>query len=166
MKKHLFSVLAVATALILGLSSCAKEDPASPLNADMTQTATIIGYITYEPNLSIPAPNTTVFVPSANVKITATMNYSDIKAGTTGKFILPTSYDESTGLYKVEVPATNNAAANVTVSIDSYVGTQIDGANVTKKGTWKPTSPGAVAVNKGETTRSDVTFAFTAAPIQ
>ena len=170
MKKILLSMTAVCT--LLCFSACSNKDVATPLKLNTTTTATIKGYVTYQPD------NTVVdrAKPSAsNVSITATVANSSLSSyATNGKLTLRTSYDASSGMYTIEVPAPSNGAAiAVTTSVSSFSGPQLQAGTTpaTKNrvfGYYTPTpATFNTTVSAGQTvlgTRIDYTFA--AAPIQ
>jgi len=123
MKKFLYFFCATAMVLSLGLSSCVKEDPARPLEVDLSKTATVQGRILFNTDLTLTEPVLTA--PSAaNVTITARINYSSIVNGGSGVHIIQNiTYNASTGDFTIQVPV-SEWGGTVTISINDFTGTQ------------------------------------------
>lgn len=165
MKKQIFSILAMAV-LALGLTSCSNDDPADALIVDETATATIIGYVSYIPDLST---GKAAYPASSDVKIIATVPYSDLTGNysANGNLEIAASYDSTTGLYKVNVPAIASISARVSIKFSAFNGSQVDAASVRVTGLWSPTTIADVTVAKGQTFKAaNVTYTFTPAPVQ
>ena len=167
MKKQLFSILAMAI-LALGLTSCSKDDPAQPVTVDETATATIIGYVSFVPDLTGAAKP--AYPAGSNVTITATVPYSSLNGEitTTGNLEIAASYDATTGRYKIDVPATLAATASVTINVSAFTGDRINAADVREIGVWTPNpTTTTVSVSKGQTFKAaNISYTFTAAPVQ
>ncbi len=167
--KKLFSVFAMAAlALSFGLTSCSDEDPAEAWNVDMTANSKITGYVTYQPDLSAATP--TAYPKSADVKFVATAKYSDIngRLTTTDAFDLTTSYDESTGMYTINVPA-SAAGLNVAITFSGFSGSQKPaGGGNSEKGYYTPSTVATQNVKAGQTlvVATNVAYTFKAAPVQ
>ena len=165
MKKQLFSILAMAV-LALGLTSCSKDDPAQPVTVDETATATIIGYVSYVPDLST---GKTAYPAGSDVTVTATVPYSSLNGGiATGNLEIAASYNATTGQYKIDVPATLATTALVTINVSAFTGDRINGSSVREIGVWTPTpATTTVSVNKGQTFKAtNISYSFTLAPVQ
>lgn len=153
MKKQLFSILAVTTALVLGLTSCAKEDTASNLEVDLSRTATIQGKILV--NTDETAVNPRWSAPST-VSLIATVPYSSLNAQASGTYVIPKeniSYESSTGIFTIKAPVSVQGTV-VTVKFEDFKGEvrQPDGTGTkTVKVIWKSQTRASVTVYPGET---------------
>ena len=166
MKKQLFSILAVAATLILGFSSCSKDDPATPINLDKTTTAYVKGYLSYQPDLTASVLN--AYPSSSDVVLSATVEYSSLSGlASAGSFEVPTAYDQSTGMYTIEVPASTNATG-VKIIFSGFSGTQRQTATTTVKGYWTPSSPVVYqSVTYGQTlVGPTIAYSIVPAPVQ
>jgi len=169
MKKMFLSMIAVA----MVMAACSKADVATPLEVDTTVTAYITGYVTYEPNTT--ATNPTTFVPSNNVVINATVDYADLNGfAASGALPVATSYNASTGMYTISVPAPRNATTptSVSISVSGFAGTQtqfVGGGPATTNvsGFYNPaTANFTQSVEAGQTVLgSTITFTFQPSPV-
>lgn len=138
MKKHLFTVMALAATLTLGLTSCTKEDPASPLVIDMQKTATVEGTLLVNPDIT-KAPADQKYDALKDVQIVAYVKYSTLNPNaSTGSYTVKATYTSSTGKFSVVVPATEDGVT-VTFAVSDVAGEQkqvVGPDNVTIVGTW------------------------------
>ena len=146
MKKYFFSFVSCAAifaaALTVSLSGCSFEDPAEPLEVDMTRTATIEGTLLWNNNTSTIPPNpaqspsttnparvpTYTAPPAASINIVATIPYSALNPSASGIYTVPQSditYSATDGKFTVKVPVGIDQSFNVvTINVSSFIGTR------------------------------------------
>lgn len=122
MKKQLKNVFVTAM-LAVGLlfSSCAKEDPAIPLNVNMDQTATIHGKILVNKN---EAATTQTWSAPDDFNVIATVPYSSLNSSAIGDYVIPSeniSYNKSAGEFTIKAPV-GIEGSNVTVKFSDFKG--------------------------------------------
>ena len=167
MKKQIHFVLAIAVALVVGLTACVKEDPSSPLVIDTTATAWVKGYVSYHPDLTVTP---SARYPSASdVTITATVTYASASSyAQSGSFVVTATYDVNTGLYTVAVPATNSGTS-VTIAFSSFSGSQKADATTTLRGMFTPAANITATVVAGQTysaASTNMAYSFVESPVQ
>ena len=134
MKKVFSFFAATAVMLSVGLSSCAEEDPAKPLEVDWDKVATVKGTIFY-----VPDANDNKLKASSNIKIRATIPYNSIFPGMgfSGNYVIPEGkidYSSSTGEYSFPVPV--EATGNVTITVEDFTGIRKNTSNVDEAVIW------------------------------
>lgn len=153
MKKQLFSILAVAAALVMGLSSCSKDDPSTPLNIELEKTATIQGTILYNGDVTKALADQKWSAPDA-VTIIATLPYANLHTSAAGTYTIPSdkiSYNKSTGEFTIIAPV-GTSATTVTVKVCAFKGTlkkNVNGDDKTVDGVWSE-STATASVKRGE----------------
>ena len=152
MKKQLFSILAMAV-LALGLTSCAKDDPATVVEIDHTRTATVQGKILVNTDETITPAR---WSAPSSVNFIATLPYSSLHSGASGTYVIPQeniSYNSSTGEFTITAPVGYNGSA-VTVKFEDFKGEvrkNVGGNQTNVKVIWKTKTASAVTVHPGET---------------
>ena len=130
MKKQLFSILAVAAALVLSLSSCSKDDPADAVQIKTERTATVSGTIVIPQNRKPDADGKYYYaVPQMTASdITATVTYAELMADTTltGTYTVPAeniTFDAATGKYTVTTTV-SHTETELVITLNDINGTQ------------------------------------------
>ena len=116
-----------AVALSLGLSNCAKEDPAKPLEIDQTRTATIKGVVLINADITkAPADQKYSAAPIKATDFVVTIPYDAFNSGASGTYFLPKdkiNYNASTGEFTITVPVGGNGTTDVSIVISDFLGT-------------------------------------------
>lgn len=128
MKKQLFSILAVAAALVLSLSNCSNDDPADALEVNIERTATITGTIVIQQNQQRDADGKLYYsVPQMTANdIKVTVAYTQLGYAVAGVYEVPTSnitFDTATGRYTIISPV-GPSATDVVITLNDISGTQ------------------------------------------
>jgi len=135
-------------ALSLGLSGCAKEDPAKPLDIGSFKTATVEGTILYITDVT--TGTTQKYSSPPTLEINASIPYSALKSGATGTYYIPKKdITYSGGKYTVTVPV-GPSGANVTIIVSPFLGTQKQtksGSNIDVNGLWRLSGGNSFTVN-------------------
>ena len=133
MKKVFCFFAAAAIGLPLMLSSCAKEDPAKPLEVNLSKTGTFKTTILAVTNTTV-TPQTYAAAPITKENIVATVLLRQLNPGlgasNTSTYLVPNSdidYNASTGVLEIKVP-TVDAGVTLTVSIISASGRRMQGS--------------------------------------
>jgi hypothetical protein len=115
MKKTIFSVMAL-TAIVIGSASCAKEDPAQPLNQysslNNENSATVSGILLVNPD-ETKAYADQKYAALANAKIKVTVSNADLYGGAASGDWASFVTTDLKGEFTVNIPAT---VGGVTVS--------------------------------------------------
>jgi hypothetical protein len=134
-------VMAVV-ALSLGVSGCAKEDPAKPLEVDWNRTGTVKGTILINPDITKAADEQKYSAPAiTSSNFVVSIPYADLNAGAGGTYIIKDklTYNSSTGEFTVTVPV-GVGGARVTIKMSDFEGTlkkEVGGTDKTVDVIWK-----------------------------
>ena len=110
MKKVNLIFASAAFALSVGLSGCAKEDPAKPLEINLNKTATIKGTVLYVENHSVTEP-TYKAAPISGSDIKIKIPYSDLNSlymGYDYYIVESKNISCSNGEFTATIPATDS----------------------------------------------------------
>lgn len=147
--KNVFVTALLATGLFI--SSCSTEDPATPLNVNMNQTATVCGKILINRNETV-SPQ--IWSAPENISIMATVPYSSLNSSATGTYVIPLSnitYKPS-GEFEIKAPV-GIEGSTITVKFFDFKGT----VKTNKKGEgtypviWKGQTQTSTKLYPGET---------------
>lgn len=118
MRKHLLSILAVV--MVLGLTSCGKEDTATDLNVDLNRVATVQGKILINTDETISPAR---WSAPTSVKLIATVPYSSLNSGASGTYVIPQENINygSDGTFTITAPVGVEGTA-VTVKFEDFKG--------------------------------------------
>lgn len=145
-----------AIVLSLGLSGCAKEDPANALDVDMNRTATINGTILVNADITKAPADQKYSAPAiTNESFIVTVPYSALNSGAAGTYVLPKDkITYSSGKYVITVPV-GVSNTQVTIKISDFTGSlkkTVSGADKTVDVIWKASAKQASkTVVAGET---------------
>lgn len=111
MKNLVFAIFALVSFVIV---SCDKDVETSPVSVDLSQKATVTGYVYADLNLTDAGKE-----PVANVEVIVSIPNSDLMSGASGNWI-DTIVTDNTGKFVATVP-TKNAGVNVTVTTTDFI---------------------------------------------
>ena len=142
MKKVVKFFAAAAIGLPLVFNSCASEDPAKPVELDLSQTGTFKVTILAVTDRSV-TDQTFVPAPIKAEHIVAYVPYYDLSPIVNdGNYFIPKQdikYDETTGVLEITVPTVYNKMVSLYVDILEASGeckVEVDGKSKTVKGKW------------------------------
>lgn len=117
-KVSIFALIALG-GLSMGMASCSKEDPATPLEINAEQTATINGKILINKDENTATPK---WAAPANVQIIATVPYSQLNSSASGTYTIKNvSYNATTGEFAIVAPVSANGSV-ITVKFADFKG--------------------------------------------
>ncbi len=161
--KKVFNFFAMAAVVLsLGLSGCAKEDPAEPLDVDLNRTAVLKGTILINADIAKTRADQKLSAPSITKDaFIVTLSYSDLNSGATGTYILPKDKIEykSTGEFTITAPV-GVGETTITVKVSDFTGTlkkTVSGTDKTIDVIWKGSdyAKGSLKVVPGQTSYFD-----------
>lgn len=117
-KVSIFALIALG-GLSMGMASCSKEDPATPLEINAEQTATINGKILINKDENTATPK---WAAPANVQIIATVPYSELNSSASGTYTIKNvTYNATTGEFAIVAPVSANGSV-ITVKFADFKG--------------------------------------------
>ena len=128
MKKVFRFFVAAAIALPLALSSCSKEDPAEPLEVDLTKSGTFKVTLLAVTN-TFASPQVYAAAPITKDNIVATVPYNTLNSSASGNYLIPKGnidYNTSTGVLEVKNVPTVENGITLTVKIIPVLGTRTE----------------------------------------
>ena len=126
--KRVCSIFAAAMfCLSFGVNSCTNEDPANPLEINLSRTATISGVLLLNRDLTVDADDRKWSAPDVTTDIFyVTVPYEELTGNSEaeGDYVVPKSNFKlnSSGEFEITVPV-GAKATEVTVKINSFEGT-------------------------------------------
>lgn len=161
MKKHLFSILAVA-GLAVAMASCGKsEDPAKALIDTNAVATEVVGYIYYSPDQT-GTPVAMKALPAADVKAKVFVDYGTGRREINANFKYESAEGANAGKFtvKVQVPQASTAAT-VEIAFEPVWGKQKQTASDTKNGFYEAALISApVSINGTVTVLGETEFVF------
>ena len=139
MKKVNLIFASAVFALTVGLSGCAKEDPAKPLEINKNQTATFTGKVLYINNTAL-TPQTWAAPALTSSDFMVTIDYKELNPLASGTYVVGNeNVKYSNGVFTFDAPVAL-AGTTVTVVISNKGGTRTYKDNsdiVEKNGIWE-----------------------------
>lgn len=109
MKKVSILASIALSGLLIGFTSCKKEDPAVALEVNQEQAATIQGKILINTNESDTLPK---WSAAPNVQIVATVPYYQLNSNASGTYIIKdVVYNPTTGEFSIKAPVGANGSS-------------------------------------------------------
>jgi len=122
MKKVSILSAIVLSSLVIGVTSCKKEDPAKALKVNLEQTATVNGKILINANESDSLPK---WSAPQNVQILASVPYNQLNSNAYGNYTINSvNYNPATGEFTVVAPVGVNGSS-IDIKIVDFKGTVI-----------------------------------------
>ena len=143
MKKVVNLFVAAAMGLPLVFSSCAKEDPAKPLEVNWNRTAVLKGTLLINADITKDRADQKLSAPSiTRDAFFVSIPYSSLNSEAEGDYILPKDKIEykTNGEFTITAPV-GVSATKVTVRVSDFSGTlkkTISGTDKTIDVIWKP----------------------------
>lgn len=117
-KVSIFALIALG-GLSIGMTSCSKEDPATPLEINAAQTATVKGKILINTDENTATPK---WAAPGNVQIIATVPYADLNSSATGTYMIKdVNFNAMTGEFSIVAPVSANGSV-ITVKFADFKG--------------------------------------------
>ncbi|MDR3367318.1 MAG: hypothetical protein LBO71_10195 [Prevotellaceae bacterium] len=149
----------MALAAVLMSASCAKEDPAKPVDYSApAKQATIKGKLLMNDNPTMSQPK---YTAKAGITVIATVPYSELNSGSSSGAFSASTTTDSKGEFTLQVPATQ-AGVNVSFAVNDVEGSKtVNSAGgtgtETQQGKWSFGIPSAT-VKSGQSKILDAAF--------